>query len=242
VREIGQEEFVPAGPLAYRRQTSISFGAAGRFSSTKEEPDRISSLFSDIYGGDRFGQILIYSRFNHEGRDIIAHPSKGTTLEVFGAYVPAVWDAKSQYGFVDAVGSAYVSAPLPLQPVLALRAGGKKIWGDFPYFDAAFIGGSESLRGYDRDRFAGDVSAYGGADLRFGLLKPKFLLMSNFGLFGFVDAGRIWLDGESPGDWYTAYGGGLWASFIGRPTTGSLGVAFGGEDKVKIYVWWGFAF
>ena len=50
------------------------------------------------------------------------------------------------------------------------------------------------------------------------------------------------VDGESPGDLHTGYGGGIWASFIGRPNTASLGFAFGGDDNLKIYIWWGFAF
>jgi hypothetical protein len=242
-RQFGKEELVPAGPLSYKRQTALSFGAAGRFSSTKREEDSISGSFPDLYGaGENIGQIMLYSQFKHESRDMTANPTKGTTLNIIGTYSPAIWDVTSHYGFVDAVGSAYISLPAPLLPVLALRAGGKKVWGNFPYYDAAYLGAAESLRGYDRGRFAGDASAYAGTDLRFQLFQTKSLLLTNLGLFGFVDAGRVWVDGDSPGDLHTGYGVGIWASFIGRPNTASLCFAFGGDDDMKFYIWWGFAF
>jgi hypothetical protein len=239
--KLGRKELRQFGPLAYLRETVLSFGAAGRFSSTKAKADKISGLLPDIYGGARFGQVAFYSRFRHDNRDVRAYPTRGTTLKVLATYVPAIWDIKSDYGFLDAVGRAYVSTPGPLDPVIAMRAGGRKIWGDFPYFDAAFIGGRESLRGYDDGRFAGDAALYAGADLRLELLKTNKLLLTNLGLFGFIDAGRVWLDGESPGKLHTGYGGGIWGSFIGRPNTASLGVAFGGDHKFMIYVLWGFA-
>ena len=38
----------------------------------------------------------------------------------------------------------------PPNPVLALRGGGTKLWGEFPFHEAAFAGGSHSLRGFQR--------------------------------------------------------------------------------------------
>ena len=34
----------------------------------------------------------------------------------------------------------YLSPKLPLAPTLSFRVGGKKLWGDFPWFESAFIG------------------------------------------------------------------------------------------------------
>ncbi len=54
---------------------------------------------------------------------------------------------------------------LRVSPTLAWRLGGKKIWGEVPFQDAATIGGKRSVRGYFRDRFSGESSLYGSADL-----------------------------------------------------------------------------
>ena len=36
------------------------------------------------------------------------------------------------------------------------------------------------------------------------------ILPTEIGLIGFTDAGRVYVDGESPGGWHTAAGGGAW--------------------------------
>ena len=45
--------------------------------------------------------------------------------------------------------------------VLALRVGGKKLWGTYPYHEAAFIGGPDTVRGLRRRR---PISAASAAD------------------------------------------------------------------------------
>jgi hypothetical protein len=42
------------------------------------------------------------------------------------------------------------------------------------------------------------------------------ILPFNIGALGFIDAGRVWLDGESPGGWHKGYGGGGWIGVV-RP-------------------------
>jgi hypothetical protein len=35
-----------------------------------------------------------------------------------------------------------------------------------------------------------------------------------FGVLGFADAGRVYVDGQSPGGWHTAAGGGIWVGYL----------------------------
>jgi hypothetical protein len=109
---------------------------------------------------------------------------------------------------------SFITIPLPKLPVLALRAGGKKLFGDFPYFDAAFLGGGSSFRIEHRQRFAGDASAFGSAELRYPIAEFPFILPLNVGAIAFGDAGRVYVDGDSPGGWHTAAGGGFWLGAI----------------------------
>src|SRR5882724_4633637 len=44
------------------------------------------------------------------------------------------------------------------------------------------------------------------------------------GVFGNADVGRGYVDGESPGGWHGAAGGGVWLAFLDRRNTVSLGV------------------
>jgi len=71
--------------------------------------------------------------------------------------------------------------------------------------------------------------------------ETRSLLISHFGIFGFADGGRVYVDGDSPGELHFGYGGGIWTSFLGRPNTLSLALA-NSDEGVQFYAVWGFAF
>jgi hypothetical protein len=240
-RQFNQKKTAPESPLSFSRQTALSFGLALRHSSTRSSETNIIGTMPNLYGGQDFWQAGAYARLIHDDRDMAAAPTKGTTLRLSGGLVPELLDVRQTYGWLDAVGSIYFSIPGPFEPVLAFRAGGKKIWGDFPYFESAFLGGVETLRGWDRERFAGDTSLYGGSELRLLLAETRSLLISHFGIFGFADGGRVYVDGDSPGELHYGYGGGIWTSFLGRPNTVSLALA-NSDESLQVYLVWGFAF
>jgi hypothetical protein len=48
------------------------------------------------------------------------------------------------------------------------------VWGQVPFQEAAFIGGASTVRGLYSDRYAGDASAYGNAELRFHLFDSGY--------------------------------------------------------------------
>ncbi|MGH7599863.1 MAG: BamA/TamA family outer membrane protein, partial [bacterium] len=112
---------------------------------------------------------------------------------------------------------------------LALRAAGERVWGNFPFYEAAYLGGSGSLRGFRLQRFAGDASAFGSAELRFFLARIFLLVPTDVGLFGLADAGRVWRDGKSEGSWHKDFGGGLWLAPLRRDLTFSIGVGVSNE-------------
>ena len=80
-------------------------------------------------------------------------------------------------------------------PTLAARIGGKKLWGEFPYYEAAFLGGAANLRGLPEERFAGDASFYGSVELRAFLTRLTFILPIDMGVFGLTDVGRTYFKG-----------------------------------------------
>src|SRR5205823_8621735 len=142
---------------------------------------------------------------------------------------PAAWDVRRAFADVRTTASTYITAPTRLSPTLALRVGGDKLWGDYPFYEAAFVGGASTVRGWREQRFAGDASMYGNAELRFFLTKFFFLLPGDLGAFGLADGGRVFRAGEQSNVWHSALGGGLWASFLGRNNTLSASYARGRE-------------
>jgi hypothetical protein len=92
-----------------------------------------------------------------------------------------------------------------------------------------------------QDRYAGDASAFGSAELRFALFHATLVLPADFGIFGLADAGRVFVDGETSDQWHSAFGGGIWLAFIGRANTLSAAIA-SSKEKTKLYVRAGFGF
>ncbi len=171
----------------------------------------------------------------------------GTVLDVEGSYYPEFVGNSRAFGKIRGEGTAYL--PLPSLPYsrLVVRAGGEKIWGDFPFYEAAYLGGSTSIRGYDKQRFAGDASLYANSELRLYLGTFKFLVPVMFGPLAFVETGRVFYDGEDSDKWHTGYGGGLWFGFIESRYALSVAVGRGADsgrltDDIGIYVRTGFSF
>jgi hemolysin activation/secretion protein len=166
---------------------------------------------------------------------------KGLFLEVGGSAFPPIWDVDSTFGEVHGEVATYLSVAAPLDPTLALRAGGRKLWGRYPYFEAAFIGGNSTVRLGRINRYAGDASAYGSSELRLSLTRVRVILPATFGIFGLADVGRVFLAGESSDTWHSAAGGGVWLSYLERAYTLSLAIAKS-DERTGIYAQAGFGF
>jgi hemolysin activation/secretion protein len=147
----------------------------------------------------------------------------------------------SVFGEVHGEARTYLTVRAPLEPTLALRAGGKKLWGQYPFFEAAFVGGASTVRLGRVNRYAGDASVYGSAELRFALARFELVLPTQLGIFGLADAGRVFLSGEDSDQWHTAFGGGLSLSYLQRAYTFSVALA-SGDERTAIYAQAGFGF
>jgi outer membrane protein assembly factor BamA len=169
------------------------------------------------------------------------HATRGLLFDVGGSVHPALLSVNEAFGEVHGEGAAYLTAPGYLAPTLALRIGGKKVWGTFPFHEAATVGGKDTVRGYLEQRFAGDGSAYGNAELRFFLTRFSFLSPGDLGVFFLGDAGRVFLEGEDSKRWHGAFGGGIWLSFVERRNTVSVAVVRSPE-KTGVYARLGFLF
>jgi hypothetical protein len=145
---------------------------------------------------------------------------------------PSIGDTESAYQNLAASAAGYLTIPALTKPVLALRAGAQKVFGDFPYFDAAFLGGGRTLRTEHRQRYAGDAMVNWGAELRVPIAEVPFLLPLDIGVLGFVDAGRVYIDGESPGGWHKGYGIGGWIGAVRRDLNLNLVVTNNPDRRV----------
>jgi hypothetical protein len=247
----GDNEFYRVTQDAYRVQTAVSLGLTKygifrigpflRYSSTDNRPDRFLSTLGPLYGTGKFGELGGAFDFRLDARDRANAATRGTALQVGGSIFPALWDVDSVFGELHGEARAYLSAHAPLDPTLAFRVGGKKLWGQYPFFESAFIGGASTVRLGRVNRYAGDASAYGSAELRLSLFEMELVLPAEIGVFGLADAGRVFLAGEESDKWHAAAGGGLSIAWLHRAFTVSAAVA-SGEERTSVYIQAGYGF
>ena len=208
-----QWSFRPAIGKSFSPVSDVSIGPIVRYTSTDSLPNRLMSQLRP-YGFTKFGQAGMQLKAHLDSRDYPDTLKPRFVLDLLGSGYPGMWDVVSSYESLDGYAAAYFTLPGPKKPVLAFRAGGKKLWGPFPYFDAAFLGGSETYRTEERQRYAGDASLYGTTELRVPIAKFPFILPLDVGALGFADAGKVFVNGNSPGGWHKAVGAGFWVGYL----------------------------
>jgi hypothetical protein len=161
----------------------------------------------------------------------------GFRIAASAAGYPALFDIDELASVARASAAAYV--PIGATGLsAAFRIGGATASGDIPVQEAPFIGGRSSVRGYSSRRFIGDAAGFGSAEIRVPFGTVPLLINWNSGVFGLVDAGRVWLDGDSPGKWHTGIGAGVWISALGQ----TFSVSFAHGDSNRFYLQKGMSF
>lgn len=120
---------------------------------------------------------------------------------------------KENFVRLSSMLSYYYTLPLPTRITLALRVGGATNLGDFPFWQANSLGERSNLRGFPAGRFSGRSAVFTNAEVRAKLFDFNvYLTKGELGVFGFIDNGRVWADGEHSRIWHQGYGGGFWAT------------------------------
>lgn len=229
--DVTQYVIEPALAWSLGEESYLTVSARGKL--THSTPGSNLLTEADPYGtGDffQFGPVLSVL-WDH--RHAKTTPLSGFKAQLDAAIFPPLHRVESTFGEVH--GEVSYSYPVFSALTLAARGGGKHVLGDTPYYEAAYLGGVETLRGFPSQRFAGDSAVYGSAEIRIPLTPGDFLPSGSVGIFGLYDVGRVYLDGEASDRWHSAAGGGVW---ITRPGTGSalsLSVA-SGDEGTRFYV------
>jgi hypothetical protein len=234
-----QWQIRPAIGRSFSPVSEISLGPIVTYTSTDSLANRFIAQ-QRPYGFKQFGQAGLQLKMHLDSRYVADTMKPRVLLDVTGSGYPAIWDVTKAYESVDGWAGAFFTLPIPKKPVLAFRGGGKKLWGSFPYFEAAYLGGSETFRTESLQRWTGDASLYGTSELRVPIARFPFILPLDVGALGFVDAGRVYLNGQSPGGWHSAAGAGLWFGFLNPGT--NVNVLVTNRSQRRVTSTFGFAF
>jgi hypothetical protein len=214
-------------------QTHFTVGPLVRWVQGTTVPDAPAPSHQLAPGA--FGAVGASVTFERLAVDRPATPHRGYRIALGATSFADAWTADGAFGG----GSVEIATYVPVRSAtLALRAGGRQNWGAFPLHEAAMLGGRSSLRGYDWNRFAGDAMAYGTGELRVPFARVELLARGDLGLILLADAGRVWVDGGSPGGWHSATGGGLSFATLGR----AVSAVYARGETGRVYAYMGFPF
>ncbi len=207
--------FHPAIALAVGSTTDISLGPVIQHSVSDSARSPYLATVRP-YGFGAFSQAGMRFDARYDWRatpDSEEHTHHRVLIALNGSYFPAAMDVRSPFEEVAAAVATSVTVPVPTHPLFIVRAGGKKLYGDFPFYEAAAIGGEGTTRYMDPQRYAGDASLYATSELRIPLARFTVLLPLRAGVLGVAEAGRVYVGGSSPGGWHSRTGEGIW---VGR--------------------------
>ena len=208
--------------------------AGGSFESIKVEKndDRFitdvnAKLDSGIFERKNYAGTFLNYQYNT--LDNALFPRKGIKFIAGVNYIRNVEDDKN-FIRLNYESSVFFSVG---KWTAAIRSGmATNLNDEYEFYQANTLGGSENLRGFRRDRFAGKTSAYTNTELRYKINRYNgYIFRGDYGLLSFIDYGRVWIPGEKSNTWHQGYGGGLWIFIYNRiPITATYGVSK--EDKI----------
>ncbi len=226
----------PLATLNPKAYTQIAAGVYYKHSRTPLGAGNIIDVLQPFGGGD-VDEIGLTSYWRFDSYDNNIATPTGLQLNI-NAQLGFV-SGDSVYGALSADVLGFTSTDrLPGNPTLAVRVGGQQNIGAYPFYGAAYLGGTDNLKGYAPNRFAGDASVYLNSELRVFLTEIRWPIPANFGILGIADVGRVFVSGETSRVWHSGFGGGVWFGLL-RSGQG-LNLALVDGESLRLYISTGF--
>jgi len=191
------------------KHASFSIGPVYNMVRVLENTQRFIYQSMDIsakrYEAKHYGGAQASLVISHVNDKIV--PSKGISFLATAQYLADLKESNKQVTRYQANMQVYL--PLLKNLVLVLRPAAATVTGQPEFYQHVSIGGSGTLRGYNRDRFWGTSSFYSANELQYLFNLKTHLFNGKAGLVGFYDAGRVWQKNEISDTWHTGYGGGI---------------------------------
>ncbi len=233
-----------------RVEPAIRWPADGPFTLTVRSGVRIVVTGNDgnkyvsdekPYGSADMALAFVGGSIRWDSRDDDVHPFSGLYCDLSGMFVPKAFSVGAPYGRLNADARFFATTGGPAPVTFSLRVLGTRTWGAVPYFDAATIGSSTAMRGYQQGRFTGASSLAGIVETRVRLGHVDLITPVMYGVFGFAETGRVFEPGEESRLWHPSFGGGVWAAPWRRDATltASIGIS---KENVMLYGAVGFGF
>jgi len=167
----------------------------------------------------------VSSVIGYDSRDNRSEPYKGIFAQLGGSVTPAIFKNNTAFSKAGFDIRAYVSTDTVKGLTFAVRGAGGKVWGTYPFYESMFLGGINSLKGFSRERFAGDEVLLGQSEIRLRIARVNLLIPGMLGVSLFGGAGKVFVEGETSKRWHSSYGGSVWITYLNRMFNVGLTVA-----------------
>ncbi len=142
-------------------------------------------------------------------RDNEDFPLYGTRLFTHVDIYPVTLNNKNVFYKAGFEFDSYYTLKSFTTTTFNLKAGGKRLWYDYPFFEAVFLGGTETLPGYRSERFSGDAYLFSMLKANVYITELFYLLKAKTGLLLLGGAGRVFSKNDTSGILHESYGVGL---------------------------------
>ena len=232
----------PSFDFFVAKNLKINLGFEYSFSNSELDNKILLNQFPmGNYGLGKFNSLKTNLDFIYDSHDNQSFTQSGFYANSSIYFFPKLFDNKFNFSGTSIDLRTYVTTSLLSKTTFAFRMFGEKIWGKYPFLSSVFLGGSNNLLGFNRERFSGDASLYGTAQMRMYLAKIRLIINGDLGFHAFAETGRVFTDSINSKMWHPSFGGGLWLSYLNREFNLVLTLAHS-EESFLIYFGLGFNF
>lgn len=197
------------------KNTELNLTLTYRYSNVSPE-DNSGFLVDEKnpYGTGKVAGISFMTGIKFDNREKSILPSKGLLAGLSVNYFPDMLDYKEDFVKLNGRFDAYFSLKSFTDFNFFIKTGGEVIFGEYPFFEGAAVGGKNNLRGYPRERFLGDAMVFGNGELRMKVASLNLLLPGRLGISVISDIGRVFVKNDDSKKWHSTYGGGVWLNVL----------------------------
>jgi len=192
----------------YEMDGSNKFNARRFISQTGMGPTKNGLTAKGIFNLQKYLGYVI--SLNVDTRNSRLFPEKGVQWKTTIRQLYQLKSSRYDPTMINSDLSFYLPL-LPNRLTFANRIGIGTTLGRFSYQHAQYLGNNDDLRGYYKERWAGNTKVYNQAEVRWraGSLQTR-LTKGPWGLLFFTDAGLVWTPADTNHHPAIGYGGGLW--------------------------------
>lgn len=188
-----------------------------------------------IKGTGRVSFASVYSGITYSSALQKTVPLPKTSVGIFVSYSKGVLGSRFDLTKTGIeISQSLLENVLP-RSFLTISLKAEKVFGNFPFYESAMLGGGEYLRGYALNRFSGDALVAAKADLDIYLFNTMIFLPADISLLLLSDAGRVFLNGETNSKLHYSIGGGFNLGYFRRMFNMKIYGA-GSEEGAKFYI------